>query len=134
MPSQYDTITPWPALIKMNIFSCECLNIMYGQPCEIKCCNIYLNQVCTGLRPVRAWFHKIDSVQIIGTHVCVCVYVCVCVCVCVFVCVCVCMCACTLYLTMICIKLHMQLCNKLYVFFFKGADKVLHSKQLIYVN
>ena len=38
------------------------------------------------LWPARAWFLKIDSVQIVGMHVCVCVRARVCVCVCVCVC------------------------------------------------
>ena len=40
----------------------------------------------------RAWFLKIDHVQIVGMCVCVCVCVCVCMCVCVCVRVCVCVC------------------------------------------
>ena len=43
-------------------------------------------------RLVRAWFLKIDPMQIVGmrVHVCVCVCMCVCVCVCLSVCLCVC--------------------------------------------
>ena len=44
--------------------------------------------------PVYTWFLKIDSVWIVGMHVCVCVCVCVCMCVCVYVCSCVCLCVC----------------------------------------
>ena len=46
--------------------------------------------------PARAWFLKIDPVQIIRMYVCVCLCVCVCVYVfvCVFMCLCVCVCVC----------------------------------------
>ena len=40
---------------------------------------ILLNQVCASHWPARAWFLKIDPVQIICMRVCVCVSVCVCV-------------------------------------------------------
>ena len=40
---------------------------------------VWLNQVHTGHRPVRAWFLEIYPV----CDVCMCVYVCVCVCLCV---------------------------------------------------
>ena len=33
----------------------------------------FLNQVCAGHRPVRAWFLKIDPVWIVGMRACVCV-------------------------------------------------------------
>ena len=39
---------------------------------------ILLNQAHAGHRPTRAWFLKVDAVQIVS----MCVYVCVCVCVC----------------------------------------------------
>ena len=42
-------------------------------------CVMLLNQASVSRRPARAWFFKIDPVEI----VCMCVYVCVCVCVCV---------------------------------------------------
>ena len=35
----------------------------------------FLNQVCAGRRLARAWFLKIDPVQIVVMHVCVCVCV-----------------------------------------------------------
>ena len=38
---------------------------------------IFLNQARASLWPARAWFLKIDSVQIVGMRVCVCVCVCV---------------------------------------------------------
>ena len=37
----------------------------------------FLNQACASLRPARAWFPKIDPVQIVGMRACV--FVCVCV-------------------------------------------------------
>ena len=36
---------------------------------------MFLNQARAGLRPARAWFLKIDPVQIVGMRVCVCVSV-----------------------------------------------------------
>ena len=49
--------------------------------------------ICSGHKPVHAWFLVIAFVLEVG----VCVYVCVCVCVCVFVCAClhVCLCVCS---------------------------------------
>ena len=46
---------------------------LYGKPCTIN------NGGKQFLNQVSAWFLKIDSVQIVGMHVCVCVCVCVCV-------------------------------------------------------
>ena len=37
----------------------------------------FLNQAHASLWPARAWFHKIDPVQIVGMRVRVCVCVCV---------------------------------------------------------
>ena len=42
---------------------------------------VFLNQAHASRRPARAWFLKIDPVQILGMRVCVCACVCVCVCV-----------------------------------------------------
>ena len=36
---------------------------------------LFLNQVRAGRRPARAWFLKIDPVQIVCMHVCVCLCV-----------------------------------------------------------
>ena len=38
---------------------------------------MFLNQACTGLWPVHAWFLKIDPVRFVSIRACVCVCLCV---------------------------------------------------------
>ena len=52
--------------IDLHVF----LPIAYQDSC-------FLNQVRAGRRLARAWFLKINPVQIVGMSVCVCLYVCV---------------------------------------------------------
>ena len=45
----------------------------YGFWQKLKIRQWFLNQAHSGLWPVRAWFLKIDPVQIVSMHACVCV-------------------------------------------------------------
>ena len=44
-PYHHSAIIPWPALIRIKIFSCKYLSITNGQACEIKCCQHLILQV-----------------------------------------------------------------------------------------